>query len=99
MEDDLKKKSKKNRRRPKKKMKKMKTTKKNEMENNLSKKSTKLNLIGCDTIVNSPSEELLCLLLIINGGLLGEGTIFYTFLCFQAKLSGENKSNFIYFLS
>ena len=38
----------------------MKTTKKNKMENDLKKKwktnqSTKINLIGCDTIVNSPS--------------------------------------------
>ena len=37
----------------------MKTTKKNKMENNLWKKSTKINLIGCDTIVNSPSLTLI----------------------------------------
>ena len=38
----------------------MKTTNKKKMENDLKKKwktnqSTKINLIGCDTIVNSPS--------------------------------------------
>jgi hypothetical protein len=44
MEDDLKK----NRRRPQKKWKMTSKT----------KKSTKINLIGCDTIVNSPSPEL-----------------------------------------
>ena len=44
IEDDLKK-NKKNGRRPKKKIKKLRQP----------KKSTKINLIGCDTIVNSPS--------------------------------------------
>ena len=58
MEDELKKK--KNGRRPKK-NKKMKTTKKNGKRPTKKWKtnqSTKINLIGCDTIVNSPSYIL-----------------------------------------
>ena len=54
MEDNLKKRRRKKERRPNKKM-----------EDNLKKKwktnqSTQINLIGCDTIVNSPSSELFC---------------------------------------
>ena len=52
MEDDLKKRRKK-RRRPKKNKKNEDDQKKN------GKKSTKINLIGCDTIVNSPSYHFI----------------------------------------
>jgi predicted house-cleaning NTP pyrophosphatase (Maf/HAM1 superfamily) len=48
MEDDLKK----NGRRPKKKW---KMTSKKKIKNWKTNQSTKINLIGCDTIVNSPS--------------------------------------------
>ena len=58
MEDDLKKNIKKNGRRPKKNEKKWRQPKKNGKRPEQKWKtnqSTKINLIGCDTIVNSPS--------------------------------------------
>ena len=64
MEDNLKK----NGRRPQKKIKKWKTTSKNKLKNGRRpqkkwkmNQSTKINLIGCDTIVNSTSLRFLCI--------------------------------------
>ena len=61
MEDDLKKEEEKKGRRPKK-NKKWKTTSTKKWKTN---QSTKINLIGCDTILNSPSSYYYCLTLIV----------------------------------